>query len=130
RYSAELQRTAPVVDSASMDFLTAYTWPGNIRELGNVARKIALFGDVRTALNDLRDARADYLVNAEEPRSSLKAASRAASHKTEREMILTALSRTNWNRKQAARDLQISYKSLLHKIKALVQEKHDAEVGH
>jgi DNA-binding NtrC family response regulator len=29
------------------------------------------------------------------------------------------LDRTHWNRKQAARDLQISYKALLYKIKQM-----------
>jgi two-component system response regulator AtoC len=49
--------------------------------------------------------------------SSLKVASRAASRHTERELIQKALERTHWNRKRAAHDLQISYKSLLYKIK-------------
>src|SRR5260221_53563 len=54
----------------------------------------------------------------DEPRSfSLKVAARAASRKAERDLISQALERTRWNRKRAARDLQISYKSLLYKIK-------------
>jgi DNA-binding NtrC family response regulator len=32
---------------------------------------------------------------------------------------LKALEQTHWNRKRAARDLQISYKSLLYKIKQI-----------
>jgi two-component system response regulator AtoC len=44
-------------------------------------------------------------------------AARAASQKTERELILKALERTQWNRKRAARELQISYKALLYKIR-------------
>ena len=51
--------------------------------------------------------------------SPLKLVAKAASKKAEREMVLRALERTHWNRKQAARDLQISYKSLLHKIKQI-----------
>jgi len=47
--------------------------------------------------------------------TSLKVAARAASVKAERELILQALDRTHWNRKRAARELQISYKSLLYK---------------
>ncbi len=34
-------------------------------------------------------------------------------------MILKALEKTHWNRKQAARELQISYKALLYKIKQM-----------
>jgi len=51
--------------------------------------------------------------------SSLKVVSRAVSRQAEKELILQALERTHWNRKRAARDLQISYKSLLHKIKQI-----------
>jgi DNA-binding NtrC family response regulator len=47
----------------------------------------------------------------------LKVAARAASRQAERELISKALERTHWNRKQAAQELQISYKSLLSKIK-------------
>jgi two-component system, NtrC family, response regulator AtoC len=54
-------------------------------------------------------------------------AARAASQKAERELILQALERTHWNRKRAARDLQISYKSLLYKIKQIgvSEENHE-----
>ncbi|MGH9700457.1 MAG: helix-turn-helix domain-containing protein [Candidatus Acidiferrales bacterium] len=49
----------------------------------------------------------------------MKAAARAASREAERQMILEALARTRWNRKRAAQDLQISYKSLLYKLKQI-----------
>ena len=50
---------------------------------------------------------------------SLKEASREASQHAERELILKQLERTRWNRKKTARDLQISYKALLYKLKQL-----------
>ena len=50
---------------------------------------------------------------------SLKVASKAASREAERELILKALGRTRWNRKRAALELQISYKSLLYKLKQI-----------
>jgi len=52
-------------------------------------------------------------------RDSLKAVAKAASCVAERELILRALQRTRWNRKRAAQDLQISYKSLLYKLKQI-----------
>ena len=42
-----------------------------------------------------------------------------ASRHTERAMILIQLERTHWNRKRTARELQISYKALLYKLKQL-----------
>jgi two-component system response regulator AtoC len=50
---------------------------------------------------------------------SLKEAARAASRVAERAMILNQLERTHWNRKRTARELQISYKALLYKLKQL-----------
>jgi two-component system response regulator AtoC len=52
-------------------------------------------------------------------RVSLKEAARAASRETEKELILRALTRTHWNRRRAAQDLQISYKALLYKLKQI-----------
>jgi len=50
---------------------------------------------------------------------SLKEAAKAASHVAERELILKVLARTRWNRKRAAKELQISYKALLYKLKQI-----------
>ena len=48
---------------------------------------------------------------------SLKDIARSAAREAERELILRMLTRTRWNRKQAAEILGISYKALLYKIK-------------
>jgi two-component system response regulator AtoC len=37
----------------------------------------------------------------------------------EKELILRALTRTRWNRRRAAQELQISYKTLLYKLKQM-----------
>ncbi len=85
----------------------------NIPELSSDARELLYL-----ALADLRATRVTVQVDEERWRvSSLKVASRAASRHAERELIQKALEGTHWNRKRAAQDLQISYKSLLYKIK-------------
>ena len=47
----------------------------------------------------------------------LKSLGRSAKDEAEAEAIAKALEETNWNRKQAATLLQISYKALLYKIR-------------
>jgi DNA-binding NtrC family response regulator len=37
----------------------------------------------------------------------------------EKELILKVLTRTRWNRRRAAEELQISYKALLYKLKQI-----------
>ena len=120
RHAEDSKKKAPELNRETMELLLSYPWPGNIRELENVARKMVALGETSLAVVDLRVAR---LIPP--PRtttgglSSLKVAARAASRETERELILQALQRTKWNRKQAARELQISYKSLLYKLKQI-----------
>jgi two-component system response regulator AtoC len=119
-FSCEFKKDAPQLNQEVIDTLSAYPWPGNIRELENVARRIVLFGDFRIVMDELQFSAPERLekvsvVNG----SSLKVAARAASKKAERELIMRTLERTRWNRKKAARELQISYKSLLCKIKQI-----------
>lgn len=119
-HAYELKKSAPSPNKEAMELLLSYHWPGNIRELENVARKMVALGDISLAVSDLRVARMAPAPGIEPGRgSSLKMAARAASRQTERELILQALQRTKWNRKRAARELQISYKSLLYKLKQI-----------
>lgn len=50
---------------------------------------------------------------------SLKALSREAARKAEQELIRKVLDQTHWNRKKAAKILEISYKAFLYKMKHL-----------
>jgi two-component system response regulator AtoC len=103
-----------------------YSWPGNIRELENVVKKIVALNDEDLALSELiRTSNASAVSGTGiggtgiGQTRSLKVASKAASREAERELILKALGRTRWNRKRAAQELQISYKSLLYKLKQI-----------
>jgi two-component system response regulator AtoC len=132
KYTSLFERQEPAISDSTMSLLLRHTWPGNIRELENVARKIVALGDEHLATHDLT---AENSTKPPEPLSgtpkisessyspvpsgSLKEAARAASRLAERAMILNQLERTHWNRKKAARELQISYKALLYKLKQL-----------
>ena len=118
KHAAELEREAPALSDAEMEFLAAHDWPGNVRELENLARRIVLLGDPGRAIGELEQLTKLERTPQDQPRSfSLKAAARTASRNAERDLIAKALERTHWNRKRAAQELQISYKSLLYKIK-------------
>src|SRR6267154_3693782 len=120
KHSTELKKDTPEFAVDDWRLLDSYNWPGNIRELENVAKKIVAVGEATRALGDLCTTREFLPATGESTRgSSLKVASRAAARRAERELILKALEQTHWNRKRAARELQISYKSLLYKIKQI-----------
>jgi DNA-binding NtrC family response regulator len=120
KHADELKKQVPLMNDSALKVLISYSWPGNIRELETVAKKMVALGDATVALGDLR-ASPEPLPGSLETQafSPLKVAARAASRRTEKELILQALERTRWNRKRAARELQISYKSLLYKIKQI-----------
>lgn len=102
----------------TIEVLMQHSWPGNVRELEEIAKNILIF-DERTALaalNSLSDTSVAETLGAT---PSLKEAARNASRQVERELILKMLARTHWNRKRAARELGISYKALLYKLKQI-----------
>ena len=116
-----------------------YPWPGNLRELGNFIKRYLVLGDEKLAINELQP-RSDGSGAQFDPATSrgyaeatgsngaggLKSLARSAKDEAEAEAIAKALDETNWNRKQAAALLQISYKALLYKIRqyGLAQNKN------
>jgi two-component system, NtrC family, response regulator AtoC len=120
KHAALLGRARRGLRSRTLQILAEYSWPGNIRQLENVVKNIVALGDEDLAINELAAAPpAKRSAASSGHTGSLKVASRAASREAEREMILKALERTRWNRKRAAQELQISYKSLLYKLKQI-----------
>jgi two-component system, NtrC family, response regulator AtoC len=115
-YSGLFQQPRPELTTMTMRVLHDYAWPGNLRELENIIRTIVATGnqDVASALVRFSESMERKQNNDLVP---LKTVARAASLQAQRELILKALSRTRWNRKQAAEQLQISYKALLYKLK-------------
>jgi two-component system, NtrC family, response regulator AtoC len=120
KHSPRFERARPCLSEKTIARLTDHHWSGNVRELENVVLKILAIGDEEIALADLSGSRpiSAPQKNAVDIRS-LKAAARSASREAERELILKALERTKWNRKRAAQELQVSYKSLLYKLKQI-----------
>ena len=119
KYSEEFHRPVPPLSRETQDLLYDYSWPGNLPELEAAARAIVAVGDETVAMGGLRAmlTRTEPKPNGE--RISLKEAGRAASREAEKELILKVLSRTHWNRRRAAQELQISYKALLYKLKQI-----------
>jgi two-component system response regulator AtoC len=126
QYAQEFRRPIPALSKETRRLFQDYSWPGNLHELGAAARILVALGDEHLAMGGLRA----LLQKAPSPRNgrtiSLKAASKAASHEAEKELILRVLTRTRWNRRRAAEELQISYKALLYKLKQIGYEGYGA----
>jgi two-component system response regulator AtoC len=119
KYAQDFRRPVPVLSAQTQQLFQDYAWPGNIRELEDASKAIVALGDESLAMGGLRSMlmKSDRPLNGE--RISLKQAARAASREAEKVLILKVLTRTRWNRRRAAEELQISYKALLYKLKQI-----------
>jgi two-component system response regulator AtoC len=107
------------------DALQAFEWPGNVRQLENIVRKLMVMRDAEVIVQELemtqaRPGRAQPPVRptAAATSSVFEQATRAK-EQAEAGAILDALNSTRWNRKQAAAMLNIDYKAFLYKMKRL-----------
>jgi two-component system, NtrC family, response regulator AtoC len=132
---------APRFSSELLDACQHYAWPGNLRELETFAKRFLAHGDDEAALRELGSGPDHgYASNGENgngkgngngravsgaysphrhtsgERSSLKLLVKNAKGEAERSAIAHALEQTRWNRKAAARLLNVSYRALLYKI--------------
>ncbi|MGA1843526.1 MAG: sigma-54-dependent transcriptional regulator [bacterium] len=103
----------------TMALFMKYEWPGNVRELENLIKKIIVLGNEEIVCSIIpHDVVAGKVVyKANDKFVPLKEISKQAVQKAEKAYIKRALNMTNWNRIQAANLLQVSYRSLLSKIK-------------
>jgi two-component system response regulator AtoC len=95
-----------------------HSWPGNVRQLENVVRRFLILPDLQEALAELEDAKAPLPPSQPDPpaSTSLKQLAGDAADKAAKELVFNTLNEVNWNRKEAARRLNICYKSLLNKL--------------
>jgi two-component system response regulator AtoC len=139
-FCGELGRSHFNLSKKTKNLLTCYHWPENVKELKNMVRHSVLTGDENNIVNKYyvpsqRKLSAEYMDFSEDIYSvaelsdikkylkdlnkvSLKDICREFLTRAERKIMKQALEKTNWNRKKAANLLDISYKSLLNKIKA------------
>jgi two-component system response regulator AtoC len=101
-----------------MKALLKYPWPGNVREMENLFERASILADSATLeLEDILPLLADMEVGEEEGLSPDELSIKTASRHLEKRLIVKALKKTQYNRSQAARLLEISHRALLYKIK-------------
>jgi len=118
-YNEKLNGRVLMVRPALMAKMQRYSWPGNIRQLENLVKRYVVMGTEDVILSELLQPAERDNVNSPmlDGPVSLKKLTRQAVRKLEARIILNALHANNWNRKKAARSLDISYRALLYKLK-------------
>jgi DNA-binding NtrC family response regulator len=153
RYARRYNRQARQLTDELSGLFQSYEWPGNIRELENMIKRIVILQDESLVVREMSRAgrpqaayaaagaghargpivsapeEPDDLVDVEEEAalpeepaaaavgSRLADVAKSASLKAERALIEDTLTQVHWNRRRAAEQLGVSYKTLLNKIK-------------
>ena len=121
RYSKLYRRDGFTIPPSVIERLTRHRYPGNVRELENLIKRMIVLDDPFLTRVPLPEAGVDstrpHAPAVAAPEPSLKDIARRASQAAEREAIAKMLEQTGWNRVRAARALRISYRALLYKIK-------------
>ena len=119
--------------AAALAACQRYSWPGNLRELEKFVKRYLVIGDGAPGLSALdhddrefwnaglpwaaeKSAWKNEAAETEPGIAGLKSIVQSVKGEAERNAISTALEQAGWNRKAAARLLQVSYRTLLYKI--------------
>jgi DNA-binding NtrC family response regulator len=146
QYAEQYRQPRPTLPPETLRRFLEYRWPGNVRELENWVKRIVVFGSgdwisrelaipTPTSENGHPIVRPTASASTPEPPlavredasdmemvllgkgASLKEIVRDAALRTEAAALRAVLDRVRWNRLEAARQLQVGYKTLLQKIK-------------
>jgi DNA-binding NtrC family response regulator len=139
RYNKLYNKDYTALSSDTVNRLVAFGWPGNVRQLENMIKQVVVRSDESIVAELIASAghrggndgmgpgmtQGSYqpLVSSSPAASggtddfSLKNRIGRKIAEEEKRLIAEVLTKTNWNRRKAADMLQISYRSLLYKIK-------------
>lgn len=123
RCCANLSRPTIEIAADAMACLRAYAWPGNVRELENLIERLAVLsdgdflriGELPAHLNEVADSCQIIETASEIPADGLDF--NELVNQFESRLITMALSRTNGNKKAAAKLLRLNRTTLVEKIK-------------
>lgn len=123
KYNIQYKKEYSQLSPKSMNLLQEYSWPGNVRQLENLIKQIIVRGNENIILETIKatiipsETTEELGTQTEEKDFSLKKRVAKTIASQEKRLILEVLNKTNWNRRKAAELLEISYRSLLYKIK-------------
>lgn len=120
KYCHEIKTQVKGISKDALDTLMKYHWKGNVRELENTIERAIILcdGDVITPEHfAISKQPGSGFAGTQAVNGTLEAVAKEALRAAETERIRSALKETKGNKSRAAEILQVSYKTLLTKIK-------------
>jgi DNA-binding NtrC family response regulator len=124
KYYAAYNKKYRPLSSVAVELIHNFDWPGNVRQLENIIKQIVVREEEEVVLDTIKrqsgrtsSPSVSSNLNSDTRSYSLKKRVGATVAAEEKTLIADALNKTNWNRRKAAKLLDISYRSLLYKIK-------------
>jgi len=121
KYCNEMKTPVKSVSKAALDILMGYHWKGNVRELENTIERAVILcdGDVITPEHFVlsKEVVSGPVTAFSSTEGTLESVAKEALRTAETKRISSALHETRGNKSKAAEILQVSYKTLLTKIK-------------
>ena len=121
KHAKGLNKAINGITEEALERLLGYSWPGNVRELENVIERACVL--TRTAMIQAADLPEGVLKASEKGMPAAAAAApvnggslKDALRDPERKLILDALDRCGWNKKEAAKALGINRTTLYKKM--------------
>jgi DNA-binding NtrC family response regulator len=129
-YSKEMKKEVKKISPEAMDLLMTHPWTGNVRELQNAIERAIILSDGNELLPEhfglKQKAQGDFSLRDVPIEGTLQEVSENVTRLVESKLIRKVLNETGGNKTRAAEVLQVSYKTLLTKIKDYGLEKGDA----
>jgi DNA-binding NtrC family response regulator len=113
--------------SSLLPHFSGYGWPGNVRELENVIERLVVLSvSDEITLADLPDFLQRERSHADAIELNLPPGG-ISLERVERDLIVRALEKFNWNQTQAARYLDISRRTLIYRMEKFAISKEQSE---
>ena len=131
KYAAEVRKGTMALSGEAGELLQKFPWKGNVRELENVIERAVIYaegGVIRPQDLGFKEASiTEALIDGIPTEGTLHQVAEAATRIAESRRIRQALKQTGGNKTRAAEVLQVSYKTLLTKIKEYQLEEKGSE---
>ena len=118
-FEEQFARESVPIGLEMMNYLRNWDWPGNLRELSNGIARYVLIGPEAAIIEESSKGRSPSpKIATDKPNGvPLRRIAKEAIREMERGLILEALRANQWNRREAAQALKISYRALIYKIR-------------